>query len=324
MNDPCELYPFYEEDANYFLSGSNHAGEIRGLMLSGCQIGVSAAELSVDALDVLLTYWGAGTSLFVDSGAFAEVAFGKDGPVVKKPITDREWQKRLFIYEQLAFCWGPYAYLVAPDRVGDQAETLRRLMRYQHEIARCHALRANIIVPIQKGELPMAEFWVHAAVCLCLIGNVIPGIPMKKDATELGELVEFVKAVRPARIHLLGLGPKSPRYASTLAAVKEAHPGIEITCDSVRITALVGRGGKKPRPLTAARDAVLAEGVTDVAQIKALALKRVMLAEHRKNLEKAHGLGWEDPELGRLTRMARTYFHLFTEYVNTGRVWGKK
>lgn len=293
--NPDHQYPFWEEDDNYFVSGSNHAGEIRGLMLSGCQVGICASEVNEAALKELAIYAGAGTKVFVDSGAFAEVSFEGGRLSVKRLITGLEWKRRLAVYRRVAGAYRGDCYLVAPDRVGDQEETLRRLHRYALEVGRLAELGANIIVPIQKGGLPAQEFYRQARAILAL-PNLIPGIPSKKDATQLGELLAFVKATRPARIHLLGLGPKSSRYREVVDSVHAVRPGIEITCDSVRITALVGRG-KKVRPLTAAQDAARASGLSNTTDVKASALQQVMLAELRRKVAKARELGWRDLEL---------------------------
>ena len=294
--DLCHVYPFWEEDENYFVSGSNHAGEIRGLMLSGCQVGICASEVNEAALKELLIYAHGGTKVFVDSGAFAEVSFEGGHLAVKQPISAQEWRRRLAIYRRVAEAYRGRCYLVAPDRVGDQEETLRRLYRYAMDVARLAELGANIIVPIQKGRMPAREFYLRAMVILGL-PTAIPGIPSKKDATRLEELLAFVRQVHPPRIHLLGLGPKSHRYQETVESVHAARPGIAITCDSVRITALVGRGNGKRRPLTAAQDEARALGLSGTTEVKAAALQKVMMAELRRKVAEAREMGWKDPEL---------------------------
>jgi hypothetical protein len=127
---------------------------------------------------------------------------------------------------------------------------------------------------------------------------------MKKDATTVDELREFAtylfEETCPTTIHLLGLGPKSKVYERAVLTVMMESPATKVSCDSVRITALVGRTNGKnggPRPLTAARDALLAQGVTGTANLKAGAIVQVFHAELRKEVQAMRRAGWFDPEL---------------------------
>jgi hypothetical protein len=123
---------------------------------------------------------------------------------------------------------------------------------------------ANIIVPIQKGDMTMAAF--DAAVTKTLgFDDYVRGIPLCKDATSLDELTAFAATLDAGtKMHLLGKGPRSvdymnhsgrnagtmtPGYDTCMAVV--AH--LDVTCDSVRITALAKRG-KSPGKLTVSQD----------------------------------------------------------------------
>lgn len=70
---------------------------------------------------------------------------------------------------------------------------------------------------------------------------------------------DFFRAARPARVHLLGLGPQGPRFPDVRAALLRARPDAQVSCDSVVITAVVGYDRGVPRPLTAALQSVVAE-----------------------------------------------------------------
>ncbi len=52
--------------------------------------------------------------------------------------------------------------MVAPDRVGDQHTTLARLACYLVEMAEMAALGAEVLVPVQNGDLSPAEFYQKA------------------------------------------------------------------------------------------------------------------------------------------------------------------
>jgi len=237
----------------YFASGSNAAGEIQGFAAVGMNPGVCACALHPAAIDALKALAGTGTRVFVDSGAFGEVGFGPEGLIVKAPITDEEWDERLGLYEELAAVLGSQVYVVAPDRVGSQEETLVRLARYAGRMQRIAALGANVIVVCQRGAVPQADFFARAAAAVGLpVESVIAGIPSKKAAATTAEIAAFARDAQPRRAHLLGLGPRSPRYAEVVAAVRAASPATVLFCDSVALTAVVGHGTGTPRPLTAA------------------------------------------------------------------------
>ncbi len=294
----------------YFASGSNRPGEIRGLGRAGIGVGVSAAEVAraepirdvaADRYDparegVEAELVAAGVPLFVDSGAFSEVTFGPGGPEVVRPMERRDWLRVLELYGRLAAVLELHGragalFVVAPDRVGDQTVTLDRLDEYGWWISHARERGANILVPVQKGALSMAAFYGAAVEVLGegrgrSAGDVIPAIPMKKDATSLRELRAFLLEVRPARIHLLGLGPTSRRFEATLRMIRELVPGCDVSCDSVALRSLVGRSNGRrgrARALTAAVDQVVAEHPDlDVHEARARAIVTIAARGERE------------------------------------------
>jgi hypothetical protein len=178
-------------------------------------------------LAALEVHGGPGPSrLFVDSGAFGEMDFGPTGPKVnaKRELTPAKWEKVFELYEAMAAQYRTRCYVVAPDRIGDQAHSLALLERYAPRVAAVAAFRARIIVPVQKGSLlSMGDYFKRAQAILGLRdaeldygnkidGGCVAGIPMKKDATSMAELAAFVDSLPMYlnRIHLLGMGPESP------------------------------------------------------------------------------------------------------------------
>jgi hypothetical protein len=234
----------------YFASGSNRPADIRGFDAIGHAIGVAAPELSENAIRELEKVR---VEVFVDSGAFSEVTFGPAGVTVVAPITDADWRERLATYRRLAVALGPRVHLVAPDRIGDQEETLARLARYAPELRELRTLGANILVPIQKGSSTQAAF-VRRIVEVLGFDDFVHAIPSKKKATTVAELRAYLEEVRPARLHFLGLGLKNTLAGQVLAACAEFVPAAALSFDSNLIAASVGRGGRAPRRLTAAKD----------------------------------------------------------------------
>jgi len=296
----------------YFASGSNHQGEIEGLSSIGFNVGVAASEVkSAETIKALTDLAGTGTRVFVDSGAFGEVDFNFPnatarpkknrrskrqtelgmvattppgglpypkrpiGPLVLEEITPAQWRIRLETYRVLAEALGEQVYLVAPDCVGHQDETLRRLKTYAPEVRELRKLGANIIVAMQKAVtldarhldpdalgIPLGRLSREAldARIESILGfdDFVRGMPMRNRTTTPDEVVAFLKA-RPhvTRIHLLGFGPASHGYIGTLKKLDAVRPDLDLTCDSVLLVAHKGKTngpGGGPRRLTKAED----------------------------------------------------------------------
>ena len=252
----------------YYASGSNDPGEIRGFAELGHPVGTVADQLlrhPAAKAEILAT--GGHVPVFVDSGAFSEVKFTARGPVVVKPITPAQWQQRLALYRELAAAIGPALSVVAPDQVGFAAATLARLARYRHEVRAIAAHGARILVPLQGQD--KVAFWRQVqALDLAPAAQLVPALPMKKNATSDREAVDFVARAQPHALHLLGLGAGNRRVqtrALDLGAKKQrAHslpvqlaaavPGLTLSLDSNLIRANVERKARV-RKLTAAQDA---------------------------------------------------------------------
>jgi hypothetical protein len=311
---PTVAYPRdLDQEDQHFHSGINDKGEVCGIMGSGRHVGITASCMRPGMLRELAIGRHGLTRLFVDSGAFSEVTFGPYRVV--KAITDEEWQRRFRLYRWSAATFRGRAYLVAPDRVGDQDVTLDRLVRYARDMACCAALGANIIVPVQKGDRAMA--WMFQRACAYLVGvpreQIIAGIPMQKDATSIDELRAFCEYLPwfGARIHLLGIGPRAKlgRFWRAVEAIKAVRPNAQITSDSALVPSLVGRtngpsGG--PRILTALQDEARTLGLKG-HETKRYGLMRQGFAEIDADRIRAEDAGWFDEELFDSVEEARAH-----------------
>ena len=232
----------------HFCSGASAPADLRGLARIRRPLGVSIPELSGPALEYLLTL-GEIVEVFVDSGAFSEV---DEETHVVAPISDIDWIEHVAVMHRIAAALGVGAVIVAPDRVGDQQETLRRLALFEDVLRAIMALGARLVVPIQRGGMSPTLFHDAAA---CLVGGpFVCGIPGNKAAMPPGELEDFLRARRPAAVHLLGVGPKSDRFRALVDVLRRFVPDAEVSCDSNGLAALVGKSngrGGKPRALTA-------------------------------------------------------------------------
>lgn len=232
----------------YFCSGASAPADLRGLSRIRHPLGVSVPFLSGPALDYVCTLRGV-CPVFVDTAAFSEV--DRSGAVVA-PIADDAWIDRTAVMHRIAAALGDGAIIVAPDRVGDQQETLRRLALFSDVVRACAALGARIVVPIQRGGMSAAMF--HDA-CVCLLGcDFVCGIPGNKAAMPPHELEDFLRARRPAAVHLLGVGPRGHRYQALVDVLRRFVPRADVSCDSNALAAAVGKSngaGGAPRDLTA-------------------------------------------------------------------------
>jgi len=180
------------ENVSVFASGSNRVAEIRGFSRLGIPVGVSVNHLTETAT---LTIIHLHQPIFVDSGAFSEVSFERGELHVVAPISDTEWQKRLAIYLRLAESLREKALMVAPDQVGNQQETLKRLLRYRVELAKIASTGAILLLPLQVGELSHADLFREAVRVAGV--PLTPAAPMKKAPTSNTALDQF-SARRPS------------------------------------------------------------------------------------------------------------------------------
>jgi hypothetical protein len=228
----------------YYASGTNHVGEVRGYAAVGQPIGVTAPEVSPLVEAALLQLAGTGARVFVDSGAFGEFTRGE-------VITEAEWERRLTLYIRLAEGLGTQLAVVAPDKVGDQEASLQRLKWHVDRMRYLRRLGAQVIVPLQVGERSLVE--VYDQVWKLLRCPFTPGLPANKTALSLEALGELLERRKPARVHFLGLGPRTRQChgRQLLEQTRRLSPGTRVSMDSALRKALVGRASGL-RPLTAA------------------------------------------------------------------------
>lgn len=271
-----------------FASGSNRPGEIRGFATVGHDVGVAVPELNAEAIAELKNLAGTDVQVFVDSGAFSEVKFGSFGRKVVAPISHDEWIRRLAIMHELALALGDQVWIVAPDAVGDQKDTIRRLARYGSIVRDIAQTGARILVPMQSGELTYGEF-ARAADLALGFDRWIPSVPCKKAAAQPADVAELVAARQWSHVHLLGLGPRNSRVAAYLAPFA-ADDAPSVSLDSCWITGNVGRTNGRandpaeriggPRRYTIARDAAhrLLGVASNAARVAELAILLAVVA----------------------------------------------
>ena len=230
------------ENVQVFASGANRLEEIEGFAALGIPIGVSVQHLSEPAMRELIYL---NRPVMVDSGAFSEVRATAEGLEVVAPIGEDEWTRRLLKYERLASTLTNRALLVVPDRVGCQSETLCRIARYRTELLTLAYHGAELLLPLQVGGLSHREFYLRAIDAAGT--QMVPAMPMRKAATPINLVLDFVNQVKPRRMHLLGAGIENKRAAKLVRLLLFLDSQLRITMDSNRLRAVIGRDRRLTR-----------------------------------------------------------------------------
>lgn len=245
----------------YFASGTNMPAEIIGVGAAGCDLGATVSELSPAGIDALKGLAGSDVLVFLDSGAFGEVKFNTETLRfdVVKPL---DLDKVVRVYDELAPVLGDQLWLVAPDRVGNQLESLLRLKRHRDDVARWASHGCVILVPCQKGT-SMSSQAQFAEQVDTILPDVAwqPAMPCMKAATTPDELAAFLREREPMHVHLLGLGIRNRSLRRYLDALNGSSPSTTVSLDSCWIVANAVRAEGKPRRLARAKD--MAAGVVE-------------------------------------------------------------
>ncbi len=282
---PMTLQPTAE--ITYFASGSSRPAHIRGFATIGQPIGVVAGELSPAGMKALERLAHMQMDIFVDSGAFNEVRSG----------IEPDWNMVLEVYRRLALEVGDWLHVVAPDKIGDQQETLRRMRRYGPRILEAAKFDAEVFIPLQGGELPLDVFEEAALQAIDVPDKLsylfVPAFPLKAAHLPIQQVMDYVSRWQPRRVHLLGLGPKRraekgrPSGQQLIQMILAASPYTEISLDSNLITATSGMTGgpaKGPRVLGGAR-ALLREAGAAPGQVQRYSIPIAWPEEHARAIE---------------------------------------
>jgi len=179
------------------------------------------------------------------------------------------------LYEELAGPLGAWLHVVAPDKIADQPETLRRMAKYGPRLVEIARKDAEVFVPLQWGENSLAEFEEMALTTMGvpdeLLYKFVPSMPLKAAALPWQDVLDYVAKWKPRRLHLLGVGPKRrselgrPTGMEMMAQIKHLSPYTDISLDSALIPATTGKKtgpGGGPRILERARMVLKEEGWT--------------------------------------------------------------
>ena len=203
-----------------FRSGMSSRSDLRGAVEAGVPVGVVAGQLSTAALLLVLPrYLDRGGSVFVDSGAFGAFKSGK-------PM---DWPNILSTYKLLASMTDrpEGLYVVAPDVVGDQAQTLALLDEWTSEVRELVMIGCKVIVPIQVGILS-GRAMIERVSAILGTPDFIAGVPSNKAAMSAEECA----ALRHHAFHILGRVQDDEEQRIRVYGLRATNPAARITADA--------------------------------------------------------------------------------------------
>jgi hypothetical protein len=155
----------------------------------------------------------------------------------------------------LARALGQLAVIVLPDKVGDQAVTLRRLETHADEINEILDAGARGVAVLQKGSRSPAQMAERVSEILGRYDWIL-GFPVraKMEPEEIRNALEEI-SWEPAGAHLLGVGPANPRWGDYTNALAPLSASAWASSDAVVLKRLVERQATL-RPLTRQQDIV--------------------------------------------------------------------
>lgn len=221
-----------------FASGIDKSVDLEGAVRAKAPMGTTAQVMKKNPgfAKVFTDVMKEGIPVFIDSGAFSELTAGLtvDFPSVfeqyNRVAADPESNKHLSV--------------VAPDKVGDQAESLKRLIQYQTAVQNLINKGVRVIVPVQSGELDMATYLERAGIDP---SKVAIGIPANKKGYPRQLLRQHIADANIKDVHILGMSAAN-KDATQLADAMRESGVTKVTMDANRIRSAAGRAIKKLDP----------------------------------------------------------------------------
>lgn len=203
-----------------FYSGMSSISDMRGAIDARVPLGVVAGKITLPAKILRIPgYLNAGGQVFVDSGAFSERSTG----------IEPDWDRILGVYETLAELSDDVSrlFVVAPDKVGDQNETLARLVRHRNRVTDLISAGCRVIIPLQQGGMS-AKAMLNEVTQILGTRNFVVGIPSCKDALSLAQCSDLEHSA----FHILGRVCMDADQRQRIAALRTGCPGATISADA--------------------------------------------------------------------------------------------
>lgn len=215
-----------------YRSGASSRADVQGYINAGSPIGICVMDASRPVRTLVAQYVSGGGHVFIDSGAFRVFMKGLRSPDTA-PIDFNEVFSRY--YDVINQCSNTSSLIVvAPDAVGDQSFSYQLLCEYIDDITAMHETGVSIMVPMQKGDLSIAE---HYHRCRSLLGfDFVVGLPSNAEALSKQEVFTFLNAVHPQRVHFLGCAE-----SALVHEAKYRSPSTDFSCDATTLRKHIGK-----------------------------------------------------------------------------------
>lgn len=131
-------------------------------------------------------------------------------------------------------------HVVAPDFVGDQAETMRLLEKYRTSISALIDLGVDVIIPVHKGSISLSQI---ACQLQYLFGTnrFRLGLPSQRNPLSLSDINALLAHAPTQRIHMLGISPyRQHDFNPRVELIQSLLTKPDITCDANRLIAAIG------------------------------------------------------------------------------------
>lgn len=205
-----------------FRSGMTSKTDLEAAIVARAPVGVVAGALTtVQKQMTLPRALRGGVPVFIDSGAFT--AFTKGTPV--------DFDRVIGVYQTVAAHvdadQAADLYVVSPDAVGDQIETLRLIDLHRDSLLDLIDAGVNVIVPLQRGAIPAREMLARAK---CILGTdqFVAGIPSNAEALSISECATLDHDA----FHILGRVQIDAEQAARIEALHNCNPCADITADA--------------------------------------------------------------------------------------------
>jgi hypothetical protein len=249
MAAPVDMFAAPPAPVEKFGSGASAKWDFLGYAFVDAPVGVTATELRLGVIDHIVAYLDRGGRVFVDSGAFGAFRAGRQLDFEREVFT---------VYDDLLRrTLKPHGLMIVmPDVVGDQQRTLWLQRQHLAHIRRWLDSGAECVFPIQDPTLdPVVSY--HDVRALISGRAFTVGVPSNEHAWHPYQVIEFARAAKPSRMHLLGLAREAvlQQISSEVSAIS---PHTRLSADSCQIIAHAGRGRRlTDRCKTRLEDAVL-------------------------------------------------------------------
>ena len=219
-----------------FRSGASSRSDFIGYKEAGISaIGICVTDSSSIVLNLAAQHVNEGGKVFADSGAFRNFNESLKYDNVKPLVFQKIFMSYYQIIEQTHQRCRSNLFVSAPDVVGRQDVSFDLLVKFTDDVEAIAKTGVTVIVPLQKGELPLDEYYLKCKELLTF--DFVAGLPSNAKALSRDEIFSFIKKCKPPAVHFLGCSENTLAHQA-----KFNSPQTSITCDATKLRKHIGKG----------------------------------------------------------------------------------